>query len=42
MTASAAMFDGHVEQISPEFGVSTVLPEAPVGRPPSDVIIQLQ
>ncbi len=42
LTASAVMFDGHVQQIAPEFGVSPTLPEAPVGRPPSNVVLQLK
>jgi len=40
--ASAAMFDGHVRMLDSEFGVNTFFPEAPVGRPPSDVILNVK
>ncbi len=40
--ASAAMFDGHVELIDPEFGVNPTFPEAPIGRPPSTVVLRVQ
>ncbi len=39
--ANAVMFDGHVRGLEPEFGVSATLPEAPVGRPPTDIVIQV-
>ena len=37
--ANASMYDGHVRMLDPQFGVSSLFPEAPVGRPPSDVVI---
>ena len=40
--ANAAMFDGHVRTIEPQFGLNEIFPEAPVGRPPNDVVIQVK
>lgn len=39
-SANAAMYDGHVKAIEPEFGVDQRIVDAPVGRPPSDLILQ--
>ncbi|MDP6058516.1 MAG: hypothetical protein QGH33_06470, partial [Pirellulaceae bacterium] len=39
--ANASMFDGHVQMLIPEFTLNETFAEAPVGRPPSDVVIQV-
>ncbi len=39
--ANASMLDGHVRMLDPQFGVNILFPEAPVGRPPADVLIDI-
>lgn len=38
--ALATMLDGHVQTLAPQFGVSPLFPEAPIGRPPSNVLLR--
>ena len=40
-TANASMYDGHVRTLEPMYGLVEIFPEAPVGRPPSTVRLQV-
>lgn len=39
--ANASMFDGHVRILEPQFGLNRLFSEAPVGRPPLDVLTRI-
>jgi len=40
--ANASIYDGHVRTLHPQFGLVDLFPEAPVGRPPADVRLQVE
>jgi len=40
--ANASMFDGHVRILKPDLKLNETFSEAPVGRPPTDVMIQIR